>query len=118
MIKRVALLILLSVGCSDVDVQKGVRYDAQLMKVPQIPGSETVGRIVSRSAKNELITYVLRTKSPYDSVVSFYLKSVKGMDSAAAGQIYTITSGTELMIQIKEEGSYREITVTRSFLRK
>ena len=107
-------LMLLSVGCSDVRVVKDAAYDPDLMGVPAYPGARVKGAIVTESEGNRVVTYVLITRSPYDSVVSFYLREAGGTDSVAAGQIYTIRRGTELLIQIKEEGDHREINITRA----
>ncbi len=108
------LVAFLSCSTSKVEVEKGARYDAQEVGVPMYPGARVKGKVVSESRGRRVITYVLTTKSPYDSVVSFYLRRANGTDSAAAGQIYTINRGTELLIQIKEEGDHREIDITRA----
>ncbi len=107
-------LMLLSVGCSDVKVVKDAVYDPDLMGVPALPGAKVKGAIVTESEGNRVVTYVLITGVPYDSVVSFYLREADGTDSVAAGQLYTIRRGTELLIQIKEEGDHREINITRA----
>lgn len=108
------LLLLIPLGCSKVEVEKGARYDEREVGVPMYPGASVKGKVVSESRGKRVITYVLTTRAPYDSVVSFYLRRANGTDSAAAGQIYTINRGTELLIQIKEEGDHREIDITRA----
>jgi len=107
-------LILVAVGCSDVKVVKDAAYDPNITGVPALPGAKVKGAIVTESGESRVVTYVLITKAPYDSVVSFYLREAGGTDSVAAGQIYTIRRGTELLIQIKEEGDHREINITRA----
>ncbi len=112
----VALPVLLAISCSTsrVEVEKGAKYDEALVGVPMYPGAGVKGAVVSESNGKRVITYVLTTKDPYDSVVSFYLRNAHGTDSAAAGQIYTVSRGTDLLIQIREEGDHREINITRA----
>ncbi|NPA80315.1 MAG: hypothetical protein GXO29_04625 [Thermotogae bacterium] len=112
-ISLLTLLVLLA-SCSKVEVDKAARYDAALAGVPKYPEAEVVGLISAESPNSKVISYVLRTRDPYDSVVAFYLGRADGTDSAAAGQIYTIRRGNELLIQIKEEGQYREVRITRA----
>ncbi len=108
------ILLLPACSTSKVEVEKGAEYDETLVGVPMYPGANVKGKVVSESKGSKVVTYVLTTGAPYDSVVSFYLRNVRGTDSILAGQIYTIRRGTELLIQIREEGNHREINVTRA----
>ncbi len=98
-------------SCSEVEVSKDIPYRTDVMGVPQYPGSEVEGMVKVGAGRRPIITYVLKTEAPYDSVVGFYRRWVG--EGVAAGQLYSITSET-LMVRISEEGSHRLITITKT----